>query len=181
MKETWKPIKGYEGKYAVSSEGRIKSLPYICNGRWGKARMKGKVLQPVTNTHNGYQYICLVGDNRKKTTYRYHRVVAEAFVDNPEGKPCVNHKDGNKYNNHPSNLEWVTHSENTRHAYKNGLMNIPRGEECSHGKLRECEVHEIRIRHSRFKETSKTETANDYGVSLSTISDILHRRTWRHI
>jgi hypothetical protein len=180
MKEIWKPVNGYEGKYAVSSEGRIKSLPYVCEGRWGKAHMKGKVLQPVTNTHNGYCYICLVGDKRKKTTCRYHRIVAEAFIPNPDNKPCVNHIDGDKHNNHPSNLAWVTHSENTTHAYDSGLMNVPRGSQCSHSKLTESCVKFIRANCAEGK-MSMTDMAKDFDVSISTIGDVVHGRTWKHV
>lgn len=57
---------------------------------------------------------------------KIHRLVAETFILNPLGKPCVNHIDGNKLNNNVNNLEWVTISENTMHAYKNGLLKILR-------------------------------------------------------
>lgn len=71
----------------------------------------------LTSHRRGYLYVRTSNGN-----YQVHRLVAEAFLDNPENKPCVNHKDGNKHNNSVNNLEWVTHQENTQHAIKHGLL-----------------------------------------------------------
>lgn len=111
MKETYKCIRGYESKYMISNFGNVMSLDY-------KNTKKPKVLVPVKH-HLGYLLIHL-GENKIKMI---HTLVAEAFIPNPENKKYVNHIDGNKQNNHVSNLEWVTSKENMNHAIRTGLRN----------------------------------------------------------
>ena len=102
--EEWRDIKGYEGIYQVSSEGRIKSLDYLHTG-------KEKILCP--KKHNkGYLQIQFVRNGTNKT-YTIHRLVAETFIENPYNYPCVNHIDENKQNNKAENLEWCTARQNT--------------------------------------------------------------------
>ena len=108
--EIWKPIEGYEGLYEVSSYGNVRSLPR--NG------LKGKQLKLNINNHNGYVYVCLSKENHRLNK-RAHVLVAKAFL-SPQSEQ-VNHKDGDKANNHVDNLEWCTRSENMRHAYRIGL------------------------------------------------------------
>lgn len=115
--EQFKDVKGYEGLYKVSENGVIIRLD--TNKEIGKRRGNGYTLTKLFKN----------GENK---TMSVHRIVAEAFIPNPEGKPCVNHIDGDKTNNHVSNLEWVTYSENTSHAFQTGLCNnlkIPKGME----------------------------------------------------
>jgi hypothetical protein len=112
MKETntvWKPVVGYEGLYEVSIYGEIKSIK------------TGKLLKPRLST--GYAMVALWNNGLRKDL-KIHRLVAIAYIKNPMNKPQVNHIDGNKLNNELSNLEWVTNSENLKHAYKNGLITI---------------------------------------------------------
>lgn len=101
MIELWKDIEGYEGLYQVSNLGRVKSLK------------KGKILKQHDNG-KGYMQVGLWKNNKGKCYY-VHRLVSEAFVDNPENKPQINHKDKNKTNNCVYNLEWVTCKENQHH------------------------------------------------------------------
>lgn len=99
--EMWKDIEGFEGRYQISS--------------WGRVRNKdGMILKPYTN-NKGYVKISLQ-EGRRAIKKRIHRLVAQAFIPNPYNLPQVNHKDGNKQNNSYTNLEWVTNSENLRHA-----------------------------------------------------------------
>lgn len=86
MKEIWKDIKGYEGKYKVSNFGRIKSL------------RKNKVLKQTINKRDGYLYVGICKDGKRKNR-KVHRLIAETFMSNPKNKPTVNHIDGNKFNN----------------------------------------------------------------------------------
>ena len=95
MKEIWKDIKDYEGHYQVSNWGRIKSIKF------------GKEIILKQNIRRGYYYVCLSKNGIAKN-YFIHRLVAEAFLDNPNNYPCVNHKDENKLNNNVENLEWCS-------------------------------------------------------------------------
>lgn len=91
---------------------------------------------------DGYKVVGL-WKNNKATAKTVHRLVALAFIPNPENKPCVNHIDGNKQNNHVSNLEWVTYSENTVHSFENRLQIPSKGEDVGNSKYTNEQVHEI--------------------------------------
>ena len=117
--EEWKDIKGYEGIYQVSNLGRIKSLERIDNSNH---KVKGKILKIIPE-NRGYSVVNLCKDGKCKT-YKVHRLVAIAFLENPDNKPQVNHIDGNKKNNSILNLEWVTAEENINHAWDTGLSKI---------------------------------------------------------
>jgi hypothetical protein len=111
---------------------------------------------------------------------RVHRVVAEAFIPNPQGKRCVNHKDGNKLNNNVSNLEWVTYSENTTHAFKTGLEIPQCGEEHHAHKLTWDTVREIRATYKpRDHVYGAAAIAKRLGVDRSTIRAIVNNECWR--
>lgn len=104
-----------------------------------------------------------------------HRLVAEKYIPNPENKPQVNHKDGNKLNNCVDNLEWVTNQENRNYAVDNDLQVT--GEKCSWAKLTEENVKEIRANPGYENEY----WARKFKVSRSTISDVVNYRTWKRI
>ena len=110
--EVWKDIPGYEGKYQISNKGRVKSLPR--NEKFCK-RANEVILKSFV-CGSGYQEVILKINGHRKPKL-IHRMVAEAFVPNHAGKEEVNHKDGNKFNNDSTNLEWVTPSENIQHSY----------------------------------------------------------------
>lgn len=116
--EEWRDIDGFQGLYQISNSGRCKSLARTdANNHPVKERILG-----LYSTKDYYRYtLCYA--NGKKKRIGAHILVAMAFVPNPNDKPEVNHKDGNKLNNTWSNLEWVTRSENALHAYSNGLIN----------------------------------------------------------
>ena len=119
MVEIWKPIAGYEGFYEVSNLGRVKSMgmAYTMNGA-----IINKPSKILSACDDGKGYLRLhLKKNKVSKNHRVHRLVAEAFVDNPLKLPKVNHKDGNKKNNHADNLEWCTQAENVAHAYANGM------------------------------------------------------------
>lgn len=119
MIEIWKDIVGFEGKYKVSSFGNVKRI-----ARWENIGNFGKKFFPekdVTILKQEYLMLNLCKDS-KHYWKKLHRVIAEAFIPNPENKSCVNHIDTNKRNNKISNLEWCSRSENTKHAYDLGLM-----------------------------------------------------------
>lgn len=113
MEEVWKPMRGHESLYEVSNLGRIRSIPKT-------GFRKRAVLAQHTERH-GYKRIRLT-DGNVKFSALVHRIVAEAFVPNPDEKPIVNHIDGDKGNNRADNLEWVTYKENHEHAVRTGLI-----------------------------------------------------------
>ena len=116
MQEVWKDIPGYEGLYQVSNLGRVKSLErYKPNKQCVPEKIK-----TLSKKSNGYLFLQLYKDNKAKNRY-IHRLVAEAFVENPNGKETVNHINGNKHDNRAINLEWNTYTENNKHAYTTGL------------------------------------------------------------
>ena len=162
--EKWVSIKGYEGLYEVSDMGRVKSL------KFGKE----KILKPENHTFGYYRVIlCKDGINKK---YRVHRLVCLNFLDNPENKPQVNHKNGDKKDNRLENLEWCNNSENQKHAYDNGLQISLKGSKHGRSKLTDQQVLEIRSSNLTQKELGKI-----YGVAHQQISKIKRRETWTHI
>lgn len=112
MKETWRPVKGYEGHYEVSNLGNVRSIKF------------GKTLILKASYTRGYKQVYLYLNGKSKHS-PIHRMVAESFIDNPLNKEQVNHKNGIKDDNRLENLEWVTRSENTKHAIKMGLLTPP--------------------------------------------------------
>ena len=105
--EIWRPIAGYEGLYEVSDQGRVRSLWFG----------KSKILMPMKVGH-GYHQVKLYKDSNSKNMY-VHRLVAEAFIPNPQALPQINHIDENKLNNAASNLEWCTASYNINYGTHN--------------------------------------------------------------
>lgn len=115
MQEIWKDIVGYEGLYQVSNLGRVKSLDrYVGHNKGGKRLYKGSIIKQGL-CKQGY-YIVQLCKNNKAKTKRVNRLVAQAFLDNPNNLPQVNHIDKNKYNNKVENLEWITSKDNTRYS-----------------------------------------------------------------
>lgn len=126
MKEIWKNIKGFEGLYQVSNLGRVKALKRVikrkdAHGGVCVFRYKERILK-ITTVSQGYGTVSLT---RGSGHHRVHRLVAEAFIPNPDNKPMINHIDGNRMNNKIENLEWCTNRENQIHAVK--VLKRPQG------------------------------------------------------
>ena len=163
MKEEWKEIKGFEGAYLISNKGNVLSIP--------RRGSKGQepTLRKISYTHDGYAKVRLL-HNGKDRTMRIHRLVAEAFIPNPENKETVNHIDGNKKNNEICNLEWANRSEQMEHAYKNGLKKPVH----NNRKLTDSQAEEIRKEYVRnSKEHGTVALAKKYGVNNTTIGMIV--------
>lgn len=119
--EIWRPIRGYEKVYEVSNLGRVKALARVIKRPSHHDQpVKERIMKLRIGT-TGYPTVQLYCGNRVRKDYQVHRLVAEAFLDNPENKPVIDHIDGNKQNNHVNNLEWVTVRENNVRAYQTGL------------------------------------------------------------
>lgn len=173
MQEIWADIKGYEGLYKISSLGTVKALPN------NPTHLKELILTPSKNS-SGYLKVELYKDKVSKMYY-VHRLVALTFIPNPYNKPQVNHKDGNKLNNTVENLEWVTKSENQKHAIKHGLR-TPSPMTGKFGKLNhnsksilQFDLNGNLIR----KWDSISEAARYYGCNRNSISNVLlgYRKT----
>ena len=162
MKEKWKKIKGYEELYEVSNLGRIRSL------------RTGKLMSPAPDS-DGYATLSLFRDKRK--TYRWHRLVLEAFVVNTDGKAHINHKNGNKLDNRLNNLEWATPSENNKHAHRIGIKN-QKGERNNASKLTLETVREIKKR--LYKKENQSVIAKEFGISQPTVSLINCKKLWNY-
>jgi len=114
----WKEIAGYEGRYLVSDEGEIYSLPKIVHGAWTQQR-KGKKLKKGKRGRKGqpqYEFVILVDADGNSHKESVHRLVANAFIPNPNDYPEVNHKDENSLNNHVDNLEWCSRQYNIEYS-----------------------------------------------------------------
>lgn len=159
--EIWKDIKDFENLYQVSSLGRVKSLQKEVMNYMGLGIRKEKVLKPRIN-NSGYEYINLRKFKDPKS-FMVHRLVAIAFVENPQNKPQVNHINGIKSDNRLENLEWCTASENVKHSY------IKLNRQCfRREKLNKEEVLEIR-KMLKLKGNNITNLSLKLNISRTTI------------
>lgn len=178
MNEIWKPVAGYEGIYEVSNLGRVRSLDREVANRWGTTRKVAGTIRVISVKREGYCFVNLFRKQRGKPMY-VHRLVAIAFIPNPEGLPQVNHLDGDKSNNRADNLEWCSGSENCFHAIREGIYEHARGESSATAKLTEPEVSEIRRLWSAGM--LQKDIAARFGVGRKAITKIVNRQRWRHV
>jgi hypothetical protein len=119
--EFWKDIPGYEGIYQVSNIGNVKNLEYYITESNGKIRKRRARNLSKKLPRGAFYYQIILFNKKKAKLWRVHRLVALAFIPNPNNKPEVNHINGNKSDNRVENLEWCTRKENAEHAVKKGL------------------------------------------------------------
>lgn len=178
--EVWRPCIEWEGTYEVSNLGRVRSVDRIIkHGSVGFVCRKQQIRRQSL-TKDGYPTIHLsktLDGRRIEKSVKVHRLVAFAFLGSPAGSALqVNHKDGVKTNNTPSNLEWVTHSGNAKHAFATGLMKTMRGEKHPSSNLTANEVLAIRADTRPQRAIAAT-----YGVTQGIVCAIKQRRNWAHV
>jgi hypothetical protein len=175
--EVWKPVPGYEGFYEVSDLGRVKSIGRIIKDRWGKDRFAPERVLVVSYTLAGYGHVLLYR-NGVRITRTVHVLVAATFI-GPRSDASINHIDGDKRNNRPSNLEYCSVATNNRHALDNRLRVNPRGERHGRSKLSQDQVLEIRSRVASGE--LQFRVAQNFGVTKQTVCKIVNRQKWQHV
>lgn len=175
--ELWKTIDIFDKTHQISNFGRVKSLPkkvrYVKKNGDEFFRQTSEKIMTQTVNKSGYVYVSFRNKNQTKTI-AIHRLVAKYFILNKENKKQVNHIDGNKQNNHFSNLEWVTPKENMAHAIKENLM--IKGENHYKSFFKKEDVLFIRS----SKKTDK-ELGDYFGVDYRMIWQIRKFKTWKHL
>lgn len=159
--EIWKATSVCDGRFEVSSFGNVR------NTRTKRLRRQ--------SSREGYRRVVLEG-----RFYSAHRLVAEAFLPQLPEQKSVNHKDGDKVNNHVSNLEWITHSGNIAHAYRHGLLKPKAGSRNGAAKLTEEQVSKIRLRYAAGG-VRQADLAAEFGCCQHNISLIIRREKWAHV
>jgi hypothetical protein len=169
--EIWKDAIGYEEYFQVSNYGNVFSK-----------RTNKILVTPLSKT--GYPILSTKFGGRKGTcvAIRVHRMVAEAFIPNPDNKPMVNHIDGNKANNVVTNLEWVTAKENSVHSISNGLQKPLRGMKNGSSKLTDDDVNYIRENYKpRCSVNGSRALGRKFGVDHETVLSIVKNKNWKHL
>lgn len=175
--EIWKDIKGFEGYYQASSYGRIRSCDRYITEKTGKVNfLKSRILK--NNIGDDGYYKVVLQKYGKAYYFRVCRLIAQTFLENSGNKPQVNHIDGNKLNDHVTNLEWNTVQENITHSIQSGLK--PVGENSFNAKLKETDIIRIRYLYDN-KINNQNELARMYNVTQVNIGQIVRRKSWKHI
>jgi hypothetical protein len=156
--EIWKDINNFEGLYQISNNGKVKKLRRNSKSK-NQFSNKEMILKPDINNAN-YARVTL-WLNKKRTRKFIHRLVAEHFISNPNNLPQVNHIDGNKLNNNVNNLEWVTNSDNIKHAIENKLLIIDKSNIHEKRKVTQLDLNGNIIK----QYNSITEAERDTGIS----------------
>ena len=178
--EIWKDVVEFENNYQISNFGRLRSVARKINSSvqpCGFRINNPRIIAPQNNG-KGYQQYYVKFNNIRVMQYS-HRLVAKYFLDNPDDKLEVNHLDGNKYNNHVSNLEWSTLEENRNHALVNNL--IHKGESSYQAKLSEKRVLAIRRLFRINPNFNKSKIAKKLNVRDTTIHKIINNQRWKHL
>ena len=171
--ETWKPIVAIPG-YEVSSLGRVKKLP--C----GKGFNSVERIKTLVTSKDGYLMLNWKTLDGKQHSKPIHRIVAEAFIPNPDQKDTVNHIDGDKTNNNVDNLEWATRREQLTHAYAHALRVSHKGSENCNSKLSQDDVMFIRTYTVKRSRTHGIPSmAKKFRVSYETIYNVLSGKTYK--
>lgn len=179
LAEMWRRVPGWDG-YEVNADGDVRSIDRTIIGKDGVPKIyRGKYLTSKKNEF-GYLTVHLREPGRDCPAMRVHRLVAMAFIPNPDGKPNINHIDCDPTNNCVSNLEWCTQEENMQHMHKLGRGRSRKGQRPTTAKLTSEQVLALRHKFATGQCTRKS-LSDEYGVCKSAIDRIVTRRTYGHI
>jgi len=177
--EIWKSVNGYAGSYEISNYGRVKSLSRCIKTKNNKQYMRKEIILKQYLNKSGYYFVNLCKSSKMKN-HRIHRLVAKHFISNKSKYNCVNHKDGNKINNHVENLEWCTFSYNLKHAHEIGIKKAKSGVDNYFSKLDNYDVTLIKILLNNTNLKQK-DIASMFNIHTTTISKIYNNVNWKHI
>lgn len=173
--EIWKDVVGYEALYRISNLGNVVNVVgRKCGG--GKCDSKPFLLKRRL-FKDGYEAVTLFIDSVPKT-HKIHRLVAIAFIPNPEGKLCVNHINSVRNDNRLANLEWCTHGENMKHGFDFGFKTLT-GSKNNNSKLTELDV--LTIREAAHNGSSIKELSAKFNIGGTTVGGIINGDSWKHI
>lgn len=177
LEEKWRPVVGFEGVYEISSSGRVRRVLR------SSGTQAGRILRPQYRNPHGYPCVVLYRNQKARCCFLHHLVAAAFFGPRPPGNE-VNHKDGNKRNSNVINLEYVSPSQNRKHAVDTGLLYVPperraRGQKIGVSKLDPGKIEAILKEHEEGVHV--VTLAHRYGVSRQTIWKITSRRTWKEV
>ncbi|WP_413936352.1 NUMOD4 motif-containing HNH endonuclease [Nitrospira sp. BLG_1] len=169
MDEAWKEVVGYEGLYSISNQGRLRRETS------GRGTYPGRIFNPKKSV---YQCVNLIASDGSKSCRTIHHLVMEAFVGpRPDGL-TVNHINGVKHDNRIENLEYVSYSDNTLHAFRTGLRAPTSGERSGTAKLTKEQVSWIRRIHKHGRLTY-SQLGGAFGVNRATVGDVVSMRCWK--
>jgi len=179
--ENWIEIPDYMDYAEVSDQGRVRTLDRIvAHKRYGTMMLKGKILHTSQN-RKGYLRTNL-NTNGKTESHLIHRLVARAFLPpQPTPEHQINHKDGDKTNNKPSNIEWVTAQGNSDHAWDIGLCKKETSQGINNGRARLSADQVLEIRDMHKNGLNGMEISEKLSISNGTIYNIINKRTWKNL
>lgn len=179
MEEVWKDVPGYEGLYKVSNLGNVMS--FQTDGLFGKNNTGRLMTQHPDKC--GYMYVELRSKPKKREKTSVHRLVAKAFIPNPDNLPQVNHKDEIRDHNNAENLEWCSVLYNQRYGHRRERSSISStGEKNARAILTEQDVLEIRQTYIPGDKICGIRGLSEkYGVAYVTIQKVVQGRIWKHL
>ena len=182
MREIYKDIIGYENIYQISNLGNVKVLErsWRCGNNYNVIKHHKEYILKTKITSKGYAAVKLCKDG-KRSWPLVHRLIAQAFISNPNNLPDVNHRNGIKKDNSISNLEWITNLDNIKHASLNGLL--PRGESMYCSKITESQALRIKYIYNYMKPKKGywSSVEKNLGISRTSLENIKYGKNWKHI
>lgn len=179
VKEIWRDISGFEGRYQISTFGQVKRLVYTVIHLKHHQRFVPEHILVQSKDRRGYPRITISDKNGKLKTLRIHRLVALTFIPNPKKLREVNHKDGNKLNAYIFNFEWCTSKQNTQHAFRTGIKKFKKGIDRVNCKFEK--IHILAIRDALKAGFTQRKIGKYFNVSQTPIRMIGKNRSYQEV